>query len=399
VGALGAGPGCSNSPAPPAVSGPILRGSIAGHSGGSGQAGFTGSHAGTSAGGSHAGGSGGTTGGSGGGSSGRGAGGRGGSGGIEVGSPGGAGAGEAGEENGAGAAGKGESGQAGQGGANGEAGAGGENGTAHEHVFHTITALYDAIDGAQIANGEAWSVSWASDAHVAAGALSGTLTASQPTPSVLDQGPLPLKLFAASDWTAYENESGSYHFDADGYPVIELGTSTGDDYQALYLNATRYAFHRFTLANLRIAQDLTGAADLSGISFRLADAAEQNYLIGNHFVEVGGTTTSVALDYVTSGTQTLTGGQPATTSDRVFEGIWSLFPASPTSATLTMTMELESLTGDDLGSDSADVPGQGDWSTNTGLAYAPVFGLYRAAGGSGTSSATALTFQVQRYQP
>ncbi len=407
VGALGAlvTPGCNNDKTPE-VSGPILRGS-GGHAasaGKGGQAGVAGSHAGVGGSGKGTGGS------SAGGTSGEGSGahggaehggGRGGSGGtgivVEPGGAG-AGAGEAGEGGARPAGSGGTGGQAGQGAGAGEAGAGGTPGT-EQHVFQTITALYDAIEGAALANGDSWSVTWSSDAYVGAGSISGTLAGGQPSPSVLDQGPLPLKLFAASDFTAYSNESGTVQFDSNGYPGIELGANAdATDYQALSLSVSRYGFRRFTRANMRIAQDLTGASDLSGVSFRLADAGQQNFLIANDFVEVGGATMSVAFDYVTSGTQTLTNGQPAT-STRVFDGIWSLLPASPTSATLSMTMELESLAAAELGTDSAEVAGQGDWSTDSGLAYAPVFGLYRATGGTGTSSATAITFEVDRYQP
>ncbi|HTQ08067.1 MAG TPA: hypothetical protein VMI54_29640 [Polyangiaceae bacterium] len=399
VGALGALviPACGKDDTP-APSGPILVGSgghpaksgasgqagIAGSSAVGGKAGKTGAGGASAAGGSNSGGRGGT-----GPSAGTGA----------LGEPGGGGAGGEAGEGGAGALGGSGGSQAGQGGAAGEAGQAGASGNEHAHVFRTITALYDAIDAATLVTGDSWSVTWTSDAHVDAGHIAGTLAAGAPSPSVLDQGPLPLKLFGASDWTAVSSESGTYSFDADGYPVIALASNaSASDYQGLALNATRYGFRRFTRADMRLSQDMTGAADLSGVSFRLGDAAQQNILIGNHFVEVGGATMSVAFDYVTAGTQTLTGGQPAS-STRVFDGTWSLVPASATSSTLTMTMALESLASSELGSDTADVPGQGDWSTDTGLTYAPIFELYRATGGSGTSSATAITFEVQRYEP
>jgi len=89
--------------------------------------------------------------------------------------------------------------EAGQGTTDAGAGGGGAGGT---QVFSTITALYDAIDAGELAEGDAWRIEWATDGRVADGSIAGVVEEGLPEPSVLDQGVLPLKLFAAADWVA-----------------------------------------------------------------------------------------------------------------------------------------------------------------------------------------------------
>jgi hypothetical protein len=283
--------------------------------------------------------------------------------------------------------------EAGQGTA--DAGAGGA--TTGSRIFPTITALYDAIDAAELAEGEAWRVQWLADARVAEGSIAGVLDQGLPEPPVLDQGALPLKLFEAPDWVA-GGLAGSLSFDSDGYPSISLATSAAGVAGSARLNFARYKFRRFTRARMRIAQDLSTASTSTGVQFELWDSDGQNRLSGNHFLS-GGVGHGVALDYYHAGTQVLTGGIVTTTHAKVFEGFWNLTPASPNSATLNMTMRLDTLAGAALGSDSSAVVGHGDWSLDQGFDYVPYLGMFRTAGGSGTATATGVSLEITRYLP
>lgn len=282
------------------------------------------------------------------------------------------------------------------------AGASGTGGAEPEpvQVFTTITALYDAIDDASLEEGDAWRVEWQGDARVAAGSIAGDLLQGVPSPHVLDQGELPLKLFEAIEWEHRGGVAGSLTFDGDGYPSFTLATNANAGASAAaILNRERYAFRRFSRARARMAQDLTGAAAFSGLSLQLTNADLQTRLIGNHFVEAGGATQSVAIDYYNAGTQVLTNGVGTSPHDRVFEGFWNLVVADPASPSLTVTMQLQTMASVSLGQDSSGVAGQGDWSQDTGPDYAAMFSLYRQAGGSGTSSAVAVSLEVDRYVP
>lgn len=307
----------------------------------------------------------------------------------------------------AGEAGRGEIGVAGQGGAAGEIGngsggeaEGGEGGAAPTaHVFSTITALYDAIDGGTLAEGDDWTVAWAADPRVtSAGSITGAVVQHLPSPSVFDHGALPLKLFAAKDWTTVGPANG-LSFDASGYPVLQAANDSGDVVQVrTKLNYARYAFGRFTEVRLRASQDLTGAAVYSSVAFTLWDENDMNGLVGNHFVEVGGGSMSVAMDYWSAGVQTLSLGSPASTA-RVFDGFWSLTPNIPFTSTLTVNHAQYGLDESFKGQQSEVINGQGDWSNDTGLEYSAGFRLFAFNGGTGTSSAVGITLAITRYEP
>jgi hypothetical protein len=121
-------------------------------------------------------------------------------------------------------------------------------------------------------------------------------------------------------------------------------------------------------------------------------------LSGNHFLS-GGVGHGVAFEYYHGGAQVLTGGIVTTTHAKVFEGFWNLTPASPNSATLDMTMRLDTLQGALLGTDSSAVVGHGDWSLDQGFDYVPYLGVFRTAGGSGTTTATGVSLEITRYLP
>ncbi len=286
--------------------------------------------------------------------------------------------------------------EAGQPGTGTDAGAGG--GADGPRIFSTITALYDAIDAAELAEGDAWRVEWATDGRVAAGSITGVLEQGVPRPPVLDQGVLPLKLFTATDWLA-GGLAGSLSFDADGYPTLALGTNAVAGVAAsARLSFVRYKFRRFTSARMRIAQNMSTVATASGVQFELWDGGGQNRLSANHFYS-GGVGQGVALDYYHGGIQVLTGGVVTTTHPRIFDGFWNLVPASPTSVTLNVTMRLDDLQSAALGSDSSAIVGHGDWSQDLGFDYAPYIGMYRTAGGSGTATATGVSVEITRYVP
>lgn len=302
----------------------------------------------------------------------------------------------------AGGAGAGGAGAAGAAASNagdsGAAGAGGAGGVSTQ-VFASITDLYDAIETAQLGEGDAWQVAWTADARLAEGSISGNISAGVPSPSVFDHGALPLKLFEPSDWTKLTAD-GTLTFDADGYPIVSLpANAAAGGLVRAKLNHARYAFGRFTLASLRIAQDLSGASPFSGVAFELWDGADQNALVGNHFVEAGGGTMSVAVDYYKDGAQILTNGVGATTSTRLFEGIWNLYPDSPLVVAPAFTMQIRNLQGTALGTDSSAISGQGDWSQNLANQNVPVIRIYRGAGGTNTSTAVGVSFQLTRYTP
>jgi hypothetical protein len=278
-------------------------------------------------------------------------------------------------------------------------GLGGAGGGPATRVFASVTALYDALDTQDLGEGDSWRVEWESDSRVTAGAISGTVNQGLPDPSVLDQGVLPLKVFKAADWTSLDT-ADSLSFDADGYPTVTLAANAAASASATArLSHARYSFRRFTLARLRIAQDTTTTTPFSGASFQLWDIDGKNRLIGNHFVEAGGGTQSVAIDYYRDGTVVLTGGSGTSAHSRVFEGLWSLTVANAVSPTLNVTMRLETLPGVSLGADNANIVGHGDWSLDQGFDYAPALSTYRSIGGTGTSSATGVALEVKRYVP
>lgn len=113
----------------------------------------------------------------------------------------------------------------------GTRGAVGEGGGG-QTTFSTLQAVVDAIDLAELEEGQSWTITWASDTYLGAGSVYGTVYQGKP----YWRGLLPSYLLG----TSLSAISGAYTLDADGRPVLSAtgdGTSTDNLDLGLLLGA------------------------------------------------------------------------------------------------------------------------------------------------------------------